>query len=406
MLDKQHPDYERLQKKALEQLRSGKSLFGKGGAFAPLLKQFIEAALEAELDEHLDDEQRDNGNRKNGKTSKRLKTAEGTLDIETPRDRDASFEPQLVKKRETILAESLEQKILGLYGHGMSFRDIAAHIKEMYDTEISATTLSAITDKIIPLVTEWQNRMLDPTYCIVFMDAMYYKVKDEGKIITRCVYNILGITLEGRKELLGMYISESEGASFWLSVLSHLQQRGVKDILIACIDNLKGFAEAIASIFPRTDVQTCVVHQIRNSLKYVVWKDQKSFMADLKPVYQAVSLEQAEQQLQALEAKWGKKYPLVIDSWHRNWSKLTTYFKYPQGIRKLIYTTNIIEGFHRQIRKVTKTKGAFTSDMSLLKLIYLATMNIQKSWTQSLQNWNLTISQLSIIFGDRIKLKI
>jgi putative transposase len=406
MLDKQHPDYERLQKKALEQLRSGKSLFGKGGAFAPLLKQFIEAALEAELDEHLDDEQRDNGNRKNGKTSKRLKTAEGTLDIETPRDRDASFEPQLVKKRETILAESLEQKILGLYGHGMSFRDIAAHIKEMYDTEISATTLSAITDKIIPLVTEWQNRMLDATYCIVFLDAMYYKVKDEGKIITRCVYNILGITVEGRKELLGMYISESEGAHFWLSVLSHLQQRGVKDILIACIDNLKGFAEAIASIFPRTEVQTCVVHQIRNSLKYIAAKDQKAFMAELKPVYQAVSLEQAEQQLDILEAKWSKKYPLVIDSWRRNWSKLTTYFKYPQGIRKMIYTTNIIEGFHRQIRKVTKTKGAFTSDMSLLKLIYLATMNIQKRWTMPLQNWTLTISQLSIIFGDRMKLKI
>ncbi|MBZ5859622.1 IS256 family transposase [Flavihumibacter profundi] len=406
MLDKQHPDYERLQKKALEQLRTGKSLFGKGGAFAPLLKQFIEAALEAELDEHLDDEQRDNGNRKNGKTSKRLKTAEGTLDIETPRDRDASFEPQLVKKRETILAESLEQKILGLYGYGMSFRDIAAHIKEMYDTEISATTLSAITDKIIPLVTEWQNRMLDATYCIVFLDAMYYKVKDEGRIITRCVYNILGITVEGRKELLGMYISESEGANFWLSVLSHLQQRGVKDILIACIDNLKGFAEAIASIFPRTEVQTCVVHQIRNSLKYIASKDQKAFMAELKPVYKAVSLEQAEQQFQALEAKWGKKYPLVIDSWHRNWSKLTTYFKYPQGIRKMIYTTNIIEGFHRQIRKVTKTKGAFTSDMSLLKLIYLATMNIQKSWTRPLLNWTLTISQLSIIFGDRMKLKI
>lgn len=406
MLDKQHPDYERLQKKALEQLRSGKSLFGKGGAFAPLLKQFIEAALEAELDEHLDDEQRDNGNRKNGKTSKRLKTAEGTLDIETPRDRDASFEPQLVKKRETILAESLEQKILGLYGHGMSFRDIAAHIKEMYDTEISATTLSAITDKIIPLVTEWQNRMLDATYCIVFLDAMYYKVKDEGKIITRCVYNILGITVEGRKELLGMYISESEGAHFWLSVLSHLQQRGVKDILIACIDNLKGFAEAIASIFPRTEVQTCVVHQIRNSLKYIAAKDQKAFMAELKPVYQAVSLEQAEQQFEILEAKWSKKYPLVIDSWRRNWSKLTTYFKYPQGIRKMIYTTNIIEGFHRQIRKVTKTKGAFTSDMSLLKLIYLATMNIQKRWTMPLQNWTLTISQLSIIFGDRMKLKI
>ncbi|KIC89049.1 IS256 family transposase [Flavihumibacter sp. ZG627] len=406
MLDKQHPDYARLQKKALEQLRAGKSLFGKDGAFAPMLKQFIDAALEAELEDHLDDEQRENGNRKNGKTSKRLKTAEGTLDIETPRDRDSSFEPQLVRKRETILAENLEHKILGLYGHGMSFRDIAAHIKDMYDTEISATTLSAITDKIIPLVKEWQNRSLEATYCIVFLDAMYYKVKEEGKIITRCVYNILGITVEGRKDLLGMYVAESEGANFWLGVLSNLQQRGVTDILIACIDNLKGFAEAIASIYPKTEVQTCVVHQIRNSLKYVASKDQKPFMADLKLVYQAVSLDEAEQKLQELEAKWGKKYPVVIDSWHRNWSRLTTYFKYSPNIRKLIYTTNAIEGFHRQIRKVTKTKGAFTSDMALLKLIYLATMNIQKKWTQPLQNWSLTVSQLSIIFGDRLKLNI
>lgn len=406
MLDKQHPDYDRLQKQAMEQLRTGKSLFGKGGAFAPLLKQFIEAALEAELDEHLDDAERSGGNRKNGKTSKQLKTAEGTLDIETPRDRDASFEPQLVKKRETILAESLEQKILGLYGHGMSFRDISAHIKEMYDTDISAATLSAITDKIIPLITEWQNRMLDATYCIVFLDAMYYKVKENGKVITRCVYNILGITVEGRKELLGMYIAESEGANFWLGVLTNLQQRGVTDILIACIDNLKGFAEAIASVYPQTEIQTCVVHQIRNSLKYVASKDQKAFMADLKPVYQAVSLDQAEQYLQELEAKWGNKYPVVIDSWHRNWSRLTTYFKYSAGIRKLIYTNNAIEGFHRQIRKVTKTKGAFTSDMALLKLIYLATMNIQKKWTQPLHNWSLTVSQLSIIFGDRIKLTL
>ncbi|ULQ56516.1 IS256 family transposase [Flavihumibacter rivuli] len=406
MLDKQHPDYDSLQKKALEQLRSGKSLFGKDGAFAPMLKQFIEAALEAELEEHLDDEQRDNGNRKNGKNSKRLKTAEGTLDIETPRDRDASFEPQLVKKRETILAESLEHKILGLYGHGMSFRDIASHIKDMYDTDISAATLSAITDKIIPLVKEWQNRVLEPTYCIVFLDAMYYKVKEEGKIVTRCVYNILGIAPDGRKDLLGMYIAESEGANFWLGVLSNLQQRGVADILIACIDNLKGFAEAIASIYPKTEVQTCVVHQIRNSLKYIANKDQRPFLADLKPVYQAVSLDEAEQQLQELEAKWGKKYPIVIDSWHRNWSKLRTYFKYSPAIRKLVYTTNAIEGFHRQIRKVTKTKGAFTSDMALLKLIYLATMNIQKKWSKPLPNWALTVSQLSIIFGDRLKLMI
>jgi putative transposase len=399
-------DYEALKKKTLEQLRSGKSLFGKDGAFAPLLKDILEAAMEGELENHLDEEERSTGNRKNGKTSKKLKTADGTIDLETPRDRAASFEPQIVRKRETILAESLESKIIGLYSHGMSLRDISAHIKEMYDTEISAATLSAITDKVIPLVKEWQNRPLEPLYCIVWLDAMYYKVKEEGRVINRCVYNILGINAEGRKDLLGMYVSESEGANFWLGVLTNLQQRGVADILIACIDNLKGFAEAIGSIYPQTEVQTCVVHQIRNSIKYVASKDQKAFMVDLKPVYQAVSKDEAEQYLQELEEKWGKKYPVVLDSWKRNWEKLTTYFQYSGAIRKLIYTTNTIEGFHRQVRKVTKTKGAFTSDMALLKLIYLATQNIQKKWTQPLQNWGLTVSQLSIRFGDRLRLRL
>lgn len=399
-------DYDGLKKKALEQFRSGKSLFGKDGAFAPLLKEFLEAAMEGELDEHLDDAQRENGNRKNGHTPKRLKTADGTIDIETPRDRSSTFDPQIVKKRETILAESLEHKIIGMYGHGMSFRDISAHIKDMYDTDISASTLSAITDKVIPLVKEWQNRPLEAIYCIVWLDAMFYKVKEDGHVRNRCVYNILGINTEGRKDLLGMYVSESEGANFWLGVLTNLQQRGVSDILIACIDGLKGFAEAIATIYPKTEVQACIVHQIRNSLKYVASKDQKPFMLDLKPVYQAVSKDEAEGQLLELEMKWGKKYPVVLESWNRNWDKLSTFFKYPAAIRKLIYTTNTIEGFHRQIRKVTKTKGAFTSDMALLKLIYLATLNIQKKWTQPLQNWSITVSQLSIIFSDRLKLEL
>ena len=407
-MEKQQPafDYEALKKKTLEQFRSGKSLFGKDGAFAPLLKDFLEAALQAEMEEHLDDEQRLKGNRKNGHSTKELKTAEGTIDLSTPRDRTSEFDPQIVRKRETILAESLEQKIIGMYGHGMSFRDISAHIKDMYDTDISATTLSAITDKVIPLVTEWQSRALESVYCIVWLDAMYYKVKQDSKIITRCVYNILGITVEGKKEILGCYTNESEGANFWLSVLTDLQTRGVEDILIASIDNLKGFAEAISTVFPKTQVQSCIVHQIRNSLKYVASKDQKEFMKDLKPVYQGVSKEAAAAQLQKLSEKWLKKYPVVIGSWQRNWDKLTTYFAYPAAIRKLIYTTNTIEGYHRQIRKVTKTKGAFTSDMALLKLIYLATKNIQKKWTQPLQNWSITVSQLSIIFTDRISLNL
>jgi putative transposase len=399
-------DYEALKKKTLEQFRSGKDLFSKGGAFAPLLKDFLEAALQAELDEHLDQEDASQDNRKNGYSTKLLKTGAGTIELDTPRDRNSDFSPEIVKKRETILANSLESKIIGMYGLGMSFRDISAHIKDMYDTDISASTLSAITDKVIPLVKEWQVRPLEDTYCIVWLDGMHYKVKQEGRVQSRCVYNILGITAEGRKEILGMYVSESEGANFWLSVLTDLQTRGVKDILIACIDNLKGFAEAISTVFVQTEVQSCIVHQIRNSLKYVASKDQKIFMADLKPVYQAVNKSEAEEKLEALSEKWNKKYPVVIDSWKRNWEKLTTYFKYPQAIRKLVYTTNTIEGYHRQIRKVTKTKGSFTSDIALLKLMYLATKNIEKKWTMPLANWSITVSQLSIIFGDRLKLNL
>lgn len=399
-------EYEALKTKALKQLRSGEHLLGKDGAFAPLLKEFLEAALAGEMEAHLDDDQRSSGNRRNGTSKKMIKTNAGSFELETPRDRDGSFSPEVVRKRETILAESLEKKIIGMYGLGMSLRDISDHIKEMYDTDISATTLSAITDRIIPLVKEWQSRPLDEVYCIVWMDAMFYKVKDEGKVQTRAVYNILGITTEGKKELIGMYVSESEGANFWLSVLTDLQARGVKDILIACIDNLKGFSEAILSIYPSTEVQSCIVHQIRNSLKYVASKNQREFMADLKEVYKAPNAETAKENLLALGEKWEKKYPVVINSWNNNWHKLSTFFKYTESIRRLIYTTNAIEGFHRQVRKVTKNKTAFTSDMALLKLIYLAQRNISKKWTQPLHNWSLTISQLAIIFGDRLKLTI
>lgn len=405
-MKEKNEEYEALKKKALEQFKRGEPLLGKDGAFAPLLKEFLESALDAEVEEHLDEGERTRGNRRNGKSKKIVKSSDGSFELETPRDREGSFEPEIVKKRETILADNLESKIIGLYGLGMSLRDISNHIKEMYDTEISATTLSGITDRIIPQIKEWQSRPLEEVYCIVWMDAMHYKVKEDGRVTSRAVYNILGITPEGKKELLGMYISESEGANFWLSVLTDLQNRGVKDILISCIDNLKGFAEAIVSIFPQTEVQSCIVHQIRNSLKYVASKNQKEFMADLKLVYQADTKDYAEEKLDALEDKWGQKYPVVIASWKNNWHKLSTYFKYAKPIRKLIYTTNTIEGFHRQVRKVTKNKTAFPSDMSLLKLIYLAHRNISKKWTQPLQNWGITVSQLSIIFGKRLKLEI
>lgn len=396
-------DYEMAKQRLREQFRTGKSLFSKGGAFAPLLQEMLNSMLEGEMEGHLDQEERGSGNRRNGKTSKQLKTSAGTIEVSTPRDRSGSFDPEIVRKRETIMAQSLEDKIIGLYGLGTSLRDISAHIKETYDTDISATTLSSITDKVIPLVKEWQQRPLESLYCMVWLDAMFYKVKEEGRTQTRCVYNVLGINKEGRKDVLGMYVSHSEGANFWLSVITDLKQRGVEDILIASIDNLKGFAEAIATIYPQTEIQSCIVHQIRNSLKYVASKDQKLFMADLKLVYRAGNEQVALDELEKLKEKWDKKYPMVISSWQINWPKLATYFKYPEGIRKLIYTTNTIEGYHRQIRKVTKNKGVFTSDMALLKLIYLATERIQQKWTMPLANWAITASQLKIIFAHRMK---
>jgi transposase-like protein len=394
-----------IKKQALEQFRSGKSLTGKGGAFAPLFKQFLEAALEAELEQHLSEaDQAGLPNRKNGKVSKMVKTAEGQIKLTTSRDRNGSFEPEIIKKRETILADSLQDRIIGMYGLGMSLRDISDHIKEMYDMDISHDTLSGITERVMPLIKEWQSRPLDELYCIVWMDAIHYKVKEQGKVKSRAVYNILGINKEGNKDLLGVYVSENEGANFWLSVLTDLNNRGIKDILIACIDNLNGFEQAITSIFTKTEVQSCIVHQIRNSLKYVASKDQKIFMAELKPVYKAATKELAELNLANFADKWGKKYPVVIKSWQDNWHKLSTYFKYTEDIRRIIYTTNTIEGFHRQVRKVTKNKGVFPSDDALLKLVYLAYRNISKKWTQPLQNWSLTVSQLSIHFEGRLKL--
>ena len=396
-------DYEAVKNKALEQLKSGKPLLGKGGALAPLFKSFLEAALEGEMADHLREHNEEAPNRRNGHGSKELRTSEGDMELFTPRDRNGSFDPDIVKKRQTILADSLEPKILGLYSRGTSLRDISSYIKDIYDSEISHTVLSEITDRVIPAVKEWQSRPLEPIYVIAWIDAMYYKVKGEnGHVVTRCLYNILGIDLEGRKHILGMYIAESEGAKFWLSVLTDLHQRGVKDILIACIDNLNGFEEAILSIFPKTEVQSCIVHQVRNTMKYVTEKDRKEVLADIQKIYKAVNKEVAETHLDELEIKWNKKYPIVVRSWRNNWHKLSTFFKYTEDIRRIIYTTNTIEGYHRQIRKVTKTKGAFTNDMALLKLVYLATQQIITKWTRPLPTWGLTIQQLSIMFEGRV----
>lgn len=326
-------DFAKMQKKAISQFKSGENLFGKEGAYAPLMKQFLEAALESEMEEHLSEEERATKNKRNGKGKKQVKTSLGEVDISTPQDRHSTFEPEIVKKRERVLADKLAPKILALYGKGMSLGDISETIEEIYDVAVSKSVLSDIIERIEPEVNAWQSRPLESVYPVVFLDAMHFKVRSEGRVVSKAIYTILAINTEGKKDLLGLYLSESEGANFWLSVLTDLQNRGLKDILIACIDNLKGFSEAILSVYPEAEVQSCVIHQIRNSLKYVASKNQKEFMQDLKLVYQADTKDQAELNLDKLVEKWGEKYPIVIRSWRNNWEKLSTYFKYTASIR-------------------------------------------------------------------------
>lgn len=385
---------------ALEDLKSGQPLTGKDGVLAPLIKQLTEAALEGELDSHLAQEVI--ANRRNGKSKKTIKTLSGKFDLNTPRDRAGTFSPQLIKKNQTTISDEIEGKIIALYGLGMSYKDISTHLQEIYGIEVSTGTLTAVTDKIIDTVKEWQSRPLETIYPIVWLDAIHYKIRENGKVSSKAVYTILGVNLEGRKEALGLYISENEGANFWLQVLTDLSNRGINDILITCVDGLKGFPEAIESIFPQTEVQLCVVHQIRNSMKYIGSKNQKEFMSDLKLVYKAANKGTAEIELDNLEQKWGDKYPIVIKSWRNNWARLCNYFKYPEEIRRIIYTTNTIEAVHRQFRKLTKTKGAFPNQDSLFKLLYLGINNASKKWTMPIQNWSLTISQLAIFFEGRL----
>ena len=399
---KEKNDLEELSKEIANQLRQGKSLTGKKGVLTPLLKEVIEAALEGELDEHIKETKECSSNRRNGHTQKNLKSSLGEFEIFTPRDREGSFSPQTIAKRQRSLPGDLDEKILALYSRGMSYRDIRSQIEDIYGIQISDGTISSITDRVIPVIREWQNRPLERLYPIIWMDAMHFKIRDEGQVKSKAIYTILGVNMGGIKEVLGLYQGGSESASFWLQVLTDLNQRGVEDILIASIDNLKGFADAIEDIFPKTEVQLCVIHQIRNSLKYIARKSSREFMKDLKEVYKASTIEIAEHNMEQLEFKWGKQYPVVFKSWKTNWNRLTNYFKYPEPIRRLIYTTNTVEGYHRMVRKVTKTKGAFTSDMAALKLVYLATMNFQKKWQESIYNWSTILNQLTMFFEDRI----
>ena len=385
---------------AIKGLREGKDLTGKDGVLTPLIKQLTETALQAELDNHL--AEKDAPNRKNGSTPKKVKSPAGSFELQTPRDRAGTFEPQLGKKHQTHLTDELERKVLALYALGTSYQDIRGHIQDLYGIELSNGTLNAVTDKLLPELQAWRERDLEAVYPIVWLDAIHYKVKENGRYASKAVYTLLGLNIEGKKELLGLYLSDQEGAHHWLSVLTDLHNRGVKDILIACIDGLKGFPEAIESIYPKTEVQHCIIHQIRNSRKYVGSKNQKAFMADLKGVYKAATLNAAELALDELETKWGDKYPMVINSWRSKWPTLSTYFKYPEYVRTAIYTTNAVEAVHRQFRKLTKTKGGFANENSLLKLLYAGILKASERWTHPIQNWNLTLSQLTIHFPDRL----
>ena len=381
-------------------LKAGKSIGGANGALGSLIKQLTEAALAAEIDSHLAKDL--SNNRRNGYSSKTMKSDHGTFELDVPRDRNGNFEPEIVKKNQTSMTSEIEDKILSLFALGNSYSQIAKYIEDFYCVGFSKATISAVTDKIIPMLNEWKTRPLETVYPFVFLDAIHYKVKEDGKYIAKAFYTVLGVKVDGKKEVLGLYLNESEGAKFWLQVLTDLQNRGVKDILIASVDGLKGFPEAIKAIFPNTEVQLCIIHQIRNSLRYVVSKDQKEFMKDLRPVYEATIKELAEEELLKLDEKWGKKYPIVLQSWQNKWENLSVYFKYPPEIRKVIYTTNIIESVHRQFRKLTKTKGAFPNDNSLLKLLFMGIKNAEKKWTMPVWNWSLTLSQLAIFFEGRL----
>ena len=383
-------------------------LMGKDGAIKKLISSSLEQMLESELTEHLGYERyspngKNSGNSRNGKTHKTLKNDNGQIELTVPRDRESTFDPIIVKKYERTIGP-IEEKIISMYAKGMTTRDIQTHLTELYGLDVSPTLISNITDKIVHLATEWQDRPLETLYPIVFFDAIHYKVKDEisRRIVSKAAYTCLAVTLEGKKDLLGLWIGEAEGANFWLGVLTELRNRGVQDILIACIDGLKGFPDAIETIFPKTEIQLCVIHQIRNTLKYIASKDQRAFMQQLKTIYTAPTEEAALEKLTLLEETWGKKYPLALKSWKQNWPNLSTFFKYPQEIRTMIYTTNAVESVHRQFRKVTKARTLFPHDDALKKMLFLAYRDLSKKWANPTPNWAFVISQFSIIFDDRI----
>ena len=375
--------------------------------FKETIAEFMQGSLEAELDEELgyepyDVKNKNTENSRNGHSKKTLRTSMGKVEIDIPRDRNGDFEPKILPKNQTSISQDMESKIISMYAKGMSVSDIEKHIRDIYGLEISDTTVSRITDKVLPAAKEWQQRPLESIYAVVFLDAIHYRVRSEGQIVKKAVYIAIGIDLDGKKDVLGMWVGENESAKFWASVLNNMRNRGVEDILIACTDNLTGFSQAIEAVFPKTDIQNCIIHQLRNSSKYVSYKDIKALMADLKKVYTAVDEEAALNALDEFASVWDSKYPRISKSWYDNWANLSTYFKFPQELRKLIYTTNTIEGFNRQLKKVTKSKSVFPTDDSLFKMLYLAMTDITKKWTGRRQDWSRIYAQLVIYYADRI----
>ena len=374
--------------------------------FKDSFKEMLQELLEAEMDASIGytkNEKNDFNtcNKRNGYSTKTIKSQYGEFPIDIPRDRNGEFEPQIIPKYQRDVS-GIEEKVISLYAHGMSTRDIHNQLKELYGIEISAEMVSKITDKILPEIKEWQSRPLHPLYPFVFMDAIHYKVREDGRIINRAAYVVLGVTLDGTKDILSITIGANESSKFWLGMLNDLKNRGVQDVLFFCVDGLTGFKEAIHAVFPNAEVQRCIIHMLRNSFKYVSYKDLKKFSSDFKAVYKAPTEEIALSELKALKDVWGKKYPYAISSWELNWDVVSPFFKFSEDIRRIMYTTNIIEGLNRQFRKVTKTKSSFPNDMALEKMLYLASQNIIKKWTQRYRNWDLVLSQLSILYGERL----
>lgn len=408
---KEHDPKEAQLKELFDNLVADKTpeeIFGKGGLMSQLRKRLAESALEGEMVAHLGyakhaPEGRNRSNSRNGKGTKRVETESGALDLEVPRDRDGTFEPQLIRKRQRRLSD-FDEKVLSLYARGMATREIVEHLEELYGTDVSPALISAVTDAVLDDVKAWQSRPLDPLYPIVYLDALHIKLKQSGHVQTCAVYVALGINMEGHKEVLGLWVGEAEGAKFWLSILTELKSRGLEDILIAAMDGLKGFPEAVAAVYPRTEVQLCIVHMMRNSLKYVSWKHRKSVARDLRTVYTASTLEEAERALERFAGTWDEVCPLISKLWRANWTHLTGFFNYPPAIRKVIYTTNAIESIQAQLRKVTRHRGAFPTVDSVRKVLYLALMKAKERWTMPIRDWPAALYHLSIAFPGRVPL--